>query len=249
MFDLHKLTLNKKKSVQFVQNSPLIRFIHEDLIERLLPIDRVFQNILLINPPIENILSVALQQKYPNHKLTVVDSYTKIPSNKFDLVIFPMGLHWVNDIQIFLKTICQSLQAGGVFMANFFGGGSLQKLRYKLMELEAVNGMAHAPHISPFIRFEQLVPLLQQAGFSENVIDHEILNIEQDSALGFMKMLQNIGESNVLMRGISYSINKNMYEELKHKQQGGFHDHINLITFLSSPSQKSIKLKSEHFHG
>ena len=92
------------------------------------------------------------------------------------------------------------------------------------------------------------MPLLQQAGFAENIIDMETLELEHDSALDLMKMLQNIGESNALQCSISYSINKKMYEELKQPAEKLFTDQINLITFVSTPTKSSIKLKSKYFH-
>lgn len=248
MFDLSRLAQHQTKSKQTVQKSPLIKFIHEDLIDRLQPISNDFKEILIIRPLIEEILVTALQLKYPNHDLTIMESYDSLPKNKFDLIIFPGGLHWVNDIEGFLNRVNKALRPNGVFMANFPGGGTLQTLRYTLMELEEKHSRPHAAHISPFIKFEHVVPLLQQAGFAENIIDMEVLELEHESPLGLMKMLQNIGESSVLQCSSSYSINKAMYQELKEERPEGFNDHINLISFASSPSKSGIRLKAEHFH-
>ena len=249
MFDLKKLERKKEKSKQQIQNSSFFQFINEDLIDRIQPINRDFKEILIIKPSIESLLSLSLKKQYPKHNLTIIHQYTDLPHNKFDLIIFPMGLHWVNDVQSFLHTAYQALQKDGILLSNFPGGGSLNKLRYKLIEAESTNSKAHTPHISPFIQFEQVVPLLQQAGFAENIIDMEILELEHDSALSLMKILQNIGESNALQCSILYSINKNMYQELKQPTAPSFTDQINLITFVSSPTKSSIKLKSEYFHG
>jgi SAM-dependent methyltransferase len=248
MFDLKKLEQKKEKSKQQIQDSSFFRFINNDLIDRIQPINRDFKEILIIKPSIESLLSSPLKKQYPNHNLTITHQYTNLPKNKFDLIIFPMGLHWVSDVQSFLHTAHQSLQKDGILVSNFPGGGSLNKLRYKLIEVESTNSKAHTPHISPFIQFEQVVPLLQQAGFAENIIDMETLELEHDSALDLMKMLQNIGESNALQCSISYSINKKMYEELKQPAEKLFTDQINLITFVSTPTKSSIKLKSKYFH-
>ncbi len=249
MFDLKKLTTKKEKSKLQIQNSSFFKFVTQDLIDRMQPIDRDFKEILILKPPIENLLIKLLNKKYPNHNLTVANTYTKLAANKFDLIIFPMGLHWVSDIQNFLSIIHQSLKQDGLLISNFPGGGSLNKLRYKLIELESTNAKAHTPHISPFIQFEQVVPLLQQAGFIENIIDMEKLELEHDSPLTLMKALQNIGESNSLQSGISYSITKKIYQELAKSDEKFFTDQINLITFISSPTKNSLKLRSEHFCG
>jgi NADH dehydrogenase [ubiquinone] 1 alpha subcomplex assembly factor 5 len=249
MFDLKKLERNKKKYQQKIQDSSFFQFINNDLIDRIQPIDRDFKEILIIQPSIERLLTLPLKEKYPNHNLSITHQYTNLQKNKFDLIIFPMGLHWVSDVQGFLHNTHQALQKDGILVSNFPGGGSLNKLRYKLIEIESINSKPHTPHISPFIQFEQVVPLLQQARFVENIIDMEKLELEYDSALDLMKTLKIIGESNALQSSIPYSINKKMYQELKNSTEKLFTDQINLITFVSSPTKSSIKLKSEHFHG
>lgn len=253
MFDLKRLAINKIKSQQSIKNSEFFQFIHNDLVDRIRPIDKIFKEILIIQPSIENLLTTLLKEKHPNCNITITNNIPQTdPSEvkQFDLIIFPMGLHWVPDVQNFLATAHQYLQKNGILICNFPGGGSLQKLRYKLIELETANSNSHTPHISPFIQFEQVTTLLQQAGFAENIIDMEKLEIAHSSALNFMKTLKNTGESNALQNGISYSINKQMHRELSREQiNHPFVDHINLITFISSPSKNSIKLKSEHFHG
>ena len=249
MFDLKKLELHRKKSKNTIQNSPFYQFIHNDIIDRLEPIDRVFNDILIINPPIENMLKLLLKAKFPHNNLTIAKVHTDFPADKFDLIIFPMGLHWIGNIQDFLYKLRTSLQKNGILICNFPGGGSLKQLRYKLMELESANNRAHVPHISPFIQFKQITFLLQQAGFAENIIDMEPLELEYNSPLALMKALQSVGESNALECGTSYSITKKMYKTLEQQNDTMFQDQINLITFVSSPAKSSIQLKSEHFHG
>ena len=248
MFDFKKLEQNRKKSRNAIQNSPFYQFIHNDIIDRLEPIDKVFNDILIINPVIENILTLPLKEKFPHHNLTISEIHAEFPAGKFDLIIFPMGLHWVSNIQDFLYKLRTSLQKNGILICNFPGGGSLKQLRYKLMELESVNNRVHVPHISPFIQFEQTTPLLQQAGFAENIIDMEPLELEYNSPLALMKALQSVGESNALECKISYSITKKMYKALQQQNDTMFQDQINLITLVSSPAKNSIQLKSEHFH-
>ena len=249
MFDLKKLELHRKKSKNTIQNSPFYQFIHNDIIDRLKPIDKAFNEILIISPVIENMLKLPLKAKFPHHNLTIAEVHTDCPANKFDLIIFPMGLHWISDIQDFLYKLRTSLQKNGILICNFPGGGSLKQLRYKLVELESANNRAHVPHISPFIQFKQITFLLQQAGFAENIIDMEPLKLEYDSPLALMKALQSVGESNALECGTSYSITKKMYKTLAQQNDTMFQDQINLITFVSSPAKSSIQLKSEHFHG
>ena len=247
MFDFKKLEQNRKKSRNTVQNSLFYQFIHNDIVDRLEPIDRIFNDILIINPAIENMLTFALKKKFPNHNLTISEMHAEFTVGKFDLIIFPMGLHWVCNIQDFLYKLRTSLKKNGILICDFPGGGSLKRLRYKLIELESVNNRAHVPHISPFIQFEQTTPLLQQAGFAENIVDMEPLKLEYNSPLALMKALQSVGESNALECKTSYSITKKMYKALKQQNNTVFQDQINLITLVSSPAKNSIQIKSKHF--
>lgn len=242
MFDQERLEQNRIKSVNAVHESHFHQFIHEDLMDRLEPIDKKFQEILLIDPPIKHIIIDQLTECKP-HIISTSQIAEQEP-HKYDLIIFPFGFHWLSDVQEFLSSAYKILKPDGMFICNFPAGGSLNNLRRRLLELETSHTQTHAPHISPFIQFEHVTPLLQQAGFTENIIDMEQLELEYDSPLALMHAIKNTGEANALASTPSYSINHDMYKELQNNS-APFTDHINLVTFLSSPTKNSIKLKSE----
>ncbi len=250
MFNTRTIERNREKSRKNLHKSPFHKFICEDLLDRLEPIDCRFNNILLINPILEDVFAKTLNKKYPDHKLTIIESTQQIEfvKQKFDLVFFSFGLHWVSNVQSFLKHICEILEPNGIFICNFPGGGTLSNLRRKLVELESQTSGLHVPHISPFIQFEHMTPLLGQAGFTENIIDMESLELEYKDPLSLMKAVKAAGESNSLKDGISYSITKKMYRELKITHDKPFTDYITLISFISSKTKRSIKLLKEHFN-
>lgn len=241
MFDLDKLFLKKNRARNNIANSEICNFIKNDLISRLELIDKKFSQILLIYYFEDHDFLAKLNNLYPGAQITIESKFS-IPKQEFDLIIFPMGLHWISDIQEFLSNIRASLKDNGIIVANFAGGGTLQKLRHKLIEAEALCNMPHTPHISPFIRFEQMTPLLQQAGFLENIIDSEELKIEYDSALQLMKFLQKLGESNSLKCSNGQFISKKIYQIIKKPEKDKFIDSINLISFISSPTRGTIKI-------
>ena len=251
MFDTKRLALNHSKCKKNNIDSPFHKFIYIDIIDRLEPIDKDINTILVITPTIDKLLKVQLTKKFPNHKISLSTANNLLNQyhGNFDLIIFPLGLHWIDAVQSFLKDVIKILDSKGIFICNFPGAGSLRQLRHTLIELEMKYAQPHTPHISPFIQFEQVIPLLQQAGFAENIIDMEALELEYESPLSLMKALKNAGESNALACGISYSITKKMYQNLANHSTESFTDYISLITFLSSPTKQSIKLKSVHFHG
>ena len=248
MFDPNKLELRRKKNLNNILNSDFHRLICTDIIDRLKQIEKKFHEILIINQTISHILIPSLEKEFTNCNITISNYLddTDHPLNKFDLVIFPLGLHWINDIQKFLYKASQTLHQNGILMCNFPGGGTLRNLRVKLIEAESEHSTKHTPHISPFIQFEQVVPLLQHAGFQENIVDMEKIELEYSSPLSLMKALQKSGESNALKECVKYSITKEIYNSLKQNDKTIFTDQINLISFVSSKTKKTIKTKYSH---
>jgi SAM-dependent methyltransferase len=248
MFDLKRLQANRLKAQTAIQYSSFYQFVCNDLLSRLAPIDREFNKILLISPILEEIFHKQLKNKYRECDIMSIDFQNMtIQNEKFDLVIFPMGLQWVIDVQHFLKLIYKCMQPDGLFICNFAGGGTLSHLRRNLVELEEKFTRKYSPHISPFIQFEHLTPLLQQAGFIENIIDMETIELEYESALALMHALKKAGEGNALENKISYSITKKMHQCLAKKPKDGFLDVINLISFISGPQKRSITLHKKPF--
>lgn len=250
MFNINKLNNNRLKAKNFIENSAFHNFLCDDLIDRLSQINKLFKHILLISPILESEIQKQLKQRYQDCSIISQNIFENpilniSPPYKFDLIIFPFGLHWVSDVQNFLKQIYNILNKDGIFICNFAGGGTLSNLRVKLIDLESKYSSMYSPHISPFIQFQHMTPLLQHAGFAENIIDFETIELEYDSPLKLMKALQNCGESNVI-KNIHYSITKKMYKELSH-ENSSFVDIVNLITCVSTPAKQSIKLFEKRF--
>lgn len=250
MFDLKKLNNNRTKAQKFIGNSAFHHFVCDDLIDRVGQINNDFKNILLISPILEDKLREQLKQKYIGCSIITINIFESENlvydlEQKFDLILFPFGLHWINDVQLLLKQIYNLLNKTGIFIANFAGGGTLGNLRRELIELEAKYTGIHSPHISPFIQFQHVAPLLQHAGFKENIIDYENIELEYASPLKLMQALRNWGESNA-MNNIASSITKPMYHDLAQENEN-FIDIINLITCVSTPNKQNIKLFDQRF--
>lgn len=243
MFNLKELELNKKRAAQNLGNSEFYHFICKDIIERISDIKGNFDNILVINAPIRDKMQSLIEKRFMQSNVRFISVYNnKLESAKYDMIIFPFGLHWCFDVQNFLREIKNSLTENGIFIANFAGGGSLQNLRRKLIEVESLCATNHTPHIIPFIRFDDMVLLLQQAGYSENIIDMELLELIYQSPLALMRDLKKYGDSNILRARANYAVNKKIYHELNRITEKSFMDQVNLITFISAINKGTIKL-------
>jgi NADH dehydrogenase [ubiquinone] 1 alpha subcomplex assembly factor 5 len=250
MFNLIQLNKNRKKAVDALKNSDFYKFIHKDIIYRLKPINKDFDQILVVKPLDEEFIKENITVVLPNSNIHYIQDFDQeIIEKKYDLIIFSFGLHWVDDIRTFLFLIKSMLKEDGIFICNFSGAGSLKNLRKRLIELEAAHKIAHSIHISPFIQFEDMTSILHQSGFVENIIDMEPLELEYISPLSLIKDIKKYGEGNVMTNPSPiYSITKKLYTQLGHAEEEAFQDKINLITFIASTRKNAIKLKSEYYY-
>ena len=260
MFNRLKLKFNRNKAVTEINNSLFIKQAADDIIDRLKVIDQNYFSILEISAKcgyltklLSNIyrdaevsatdMSPSLLDSFEHsNKLCIDEEKLEFPENSFDLIIYSLGLHSINDVQRFLFNIKKTLKTNGIFIGNFVGGSSLQNLRKSLIELEMASGSKHFPHISPFIHFDHVPILLSQAGFSEVIVDYENIKLKFNNSLELIREIKNIGESNLLAREQNYAISKKMFSLLQNSDRD-FEDSITLISFIASPNKNSIRLK------
>jgi len=260
IFDRSKLKNNRNKALAGINNSLFIKNAADDVIDRLKMINNNFCNILEISAKC-GYLTKLLGSTYQNNaeitttdmssllldsfehddKLLIDEEQLEFPENSFDLIVYSLGLHFINDVQGFLLNIRKFLKPDGIFIGNFVGGNSLQNLRKFLIELEIASGSKHFPHISPFIHFDHVPILLSQAGFSEVIVDYEHIELKFDNPLMLMREIKNIGESNSLINSNNYAISKKMFSLLQNYKEE-FEDSVTLISFIASPIKNSIKL-------
>ncbi|MFV0320900.1 MAG: methyltransferase domain-containing protein [Alphaproteobacteria bacterium] len=122
-----------------------------------------------------------------------------LKNNHYDLVTSLLNIHNINNIQSEFKQYNQLLKSGGLMIANFFGEDNLIELRQALYktETEVLGGIS--PRISPTITLNDAGNLLFMAGFKIPVADKETITISYSSPLAFLKDIQNMGESNMLI--------------------------------------------------
>ena len=104
----------------------------------------------------------------------------------------------LNDVPGALVQLRRSLVAGGLFMANVIGHGSLAPLQEVLMqaELDVCGGVS--PRMAAFIDGAMLAALLQRAGFIHNVVDEERITESVPNLHAAMQVIRRLGDSNCL---------------------------------------------------
>lgn len=270
IFSKKKLQAHRNRAASYLKDNNLIKASALDIIERLDFITKDYAYILELGCR-TGILTALLKERYKEAKIIATDISSEMLASldheykfqldeeeiskeffaqkldiadlTFDLVIFSLGLHWINDVQGFLKQVQSILKSDGIFIANFVGGGSLKELRKAFIEAEVNAGLPHSSHISPLIHFDDVTPLLQYAGFNDIIVDYEKIELEYKSPLALMKTLKNMGESNALLNISNYSISKKMIPPLA-DETNAFIDQINLISFIVSKNKNTIKLQT-----
>jgi SAM-dependent methyltransferase len=132
-----------------------------------------------------------------------------------DVVLSCLNLHWINDVEGFLRSVYGILKPSGFFIANFIGGRSLRSLRKKLVDSEILLNLPSRPHISPFISIEDATALIKRAGFASIVCDFDVLEAQYSSCLSLMRELKILGESNKLLKSAGQMLGKSLYLYLK----------------------------------
>lgn len=130
-----------------------------------------------------------------------VASFEALPfgAEKFDLVLAPWCLHWVNDLPGCLLQLRRALAPDGLFLANLPGLGTLAELRDALIGAEAAITGRVAPRISPFMELRDGAGLLQRAGFALPVADADRLSLSYSDPLRLLAELRGAGETNAVL--------------------------------------------------
>lgn len=119
-------------------------------------------------------------------------------AGSFDLIVSAGALDSVNDLPGALTLARRALKPDGLFLAAFFGAGSLPRLRAALMATDqAVTGGAVA-RIHPQIDVRAAGDLLARAGFVLAVADVDRVQVRYDNPLRLIADLRGMAATNIL---------------------------------------------------
>eukprot|EP01132_Coremiostelium_polycephalum_P008452 gene8452-10383_t len=123
----------------------------------------------------------------------------------FDLILSNLSIHWINDLPGVFSRLKQLLKPNGVFLASLFGEETLVELKDSLYLSEIEREGGFSPHVSPFAKVSDIGNLLSRARFALPTIDTEKIVIKYENMFTLMRDLQNMGESNAILKRRNYT--------------------------------------------
>jgi len=110
--------------------------------------------------------------------------------NSFDLLFSCLALQWANDLPATFKDLARIGREQGLLMFATFGPATLSELR------DAWGQVDEKPHVHAFIDMHDIGDMLMAAGFSQPVVDAEIIRLEYGNFRQVLDDLKGIGASN-----------------------------------------------------
>jgi SAM-dependent methyltransferase len=126
------------------------------------------------------------------------EEYLAIKTNSLDLVYSILGLNTVNDLPGTFKQIYNSLKPGGLFIAAFWGDGTLSPLAESLAYADEKILKGLYTRIFPFCDIKTLGSLIQRAGFSMPMADQERTLKQYSSITDLFIEIRSFNDKNVL---------------------------------------------------
>jgi SAM-dependent methyltransferase len=148
---------------------------------------------------IETDLSCAMLADREGPRLVADEEALPFQAESLDLVVSTLALHWVDDLPGALVQIRRALKPDGLFIGAFLGAGTLEELRWALLQAEIETEGGAGPRVSPFADGFDAAGLLQRAGFAMPVADRDTVTARYRSPLHLMRDLRAMGETNVLL--------------------------------------------------
>ncbi len=250
LFNRHLLNMRRiRHAPSFAKVEFLKTEIAERLADRLLDIDRNFPLALDLHAPTSQLKPAIAQGKVgqlieANLDAIADDELLPFADHSLDAILSNFHLHWVNDLLGTLIQARRALKPDGLFLAALPGPRTLQELRTAMMQVAEATGKA-APRIAPFAEVRDAGGLLQRAGYALPVVDSEFIHLTYRDFSTFLREIQMMGESNVLVeqfKGLTTANYWKAVEAAYEKQDGLFPVTVELV-FLTAWSPHESQQK------
>jgi len=122
-----------------------------------------------------------------------------LQAGRYDLVVAPLALHFINDLPGALIQLRRALKPEGLLLASMPVLGTLGDLRAALLAAEDEITGGVSPRVSPFPELRDCAGLLQRAGFALPVADVEEITLQYANPLALLHDLRDAGETNAIL--------------------------------------------------
>ena len=212
--------LQRRRRLRAMRGEPvdfLLRYVAQELVERLLVVKRSFSAAADIGTPgatlrgmmrsqglVPDVIAVdplahALRSGEPLRSVAADEEALPFADASLDLVVSALALQVVNDLPGVLTQIRRVLKPDGLFLAALLGGETLTELRQSFAEAEAELEGGVSPRVAPFADLRDLGALLQRAGFALPVVDADRVTVRYATAFDLMRDLRGMGWTNTLV--------------------------------------------------
>ena len=113
-----------------------------------------------------------------------------LKAHSVDLLMSNLMLQWCDDLPKVFNDMARSMRSGGLLLFTTFGPDTLKELRQSWQSVD------NFPHSSQYADMHDIGDELMKAGFSQPVMDMEIMTMTYPSVNYLMRDLKNIGASN-----------------------------------------------------
>jgi len=207
IFDRHKIvsknfdeiTLYKNITTEICERLKEIQLSFNDVIE-INSKSNYTENIIKNSDKINNFFRTSMHSKSSIENINLVcdEELLPIKKNSFNLIFSILGLNLINDLPGTLRQIYNILKPNGLFLAAFWGQGTLSPLSESLAYAdEKILGGLY-PRTYPFCDIKTLGNLMQRAGFINPVVDVEKVVYKYKNIFDIIYDVRKLSEKNIL---------------------------------------------------
>lgn len=238
-----KIFNRKNKKYNYFQISDLYEKIAYEIAERITETSLNFEYALELNSKIinsgkiikktklvKNLYRTGINNSYEKNILNFKsdEEFLPIKPNCVDLVYSILGLNTVNDLPGTFKQIFNSLKNNGLFIAVFWGQGTLTPLAEGLAYAdEKVLGGLYQ-RIFPYCDIKTLGSLLQRAGFDMPMADQEKFIKEYSCLDDLLKDIRSFNENNNLIARPKTFTPKSVFKEAENYLKKNYSNNTNI---------------------
>lgn len=130
-------------------------------------------------------------RQQPLHRICGDAERLPVQDNSIDMIFSSLSLQWCNHLDLAFAEFRRVLKPGGLLLFSTFGPDTLKELRQCWHSIDRYN------HINAFIDMHDIGDALLRQGFSDPVMDMEMMTLTYSNVMQLMKELKAIGAHNV----------------------------------------------------